>query len=90
VHAELSRRLESKAEVRRVEDGLFPELTDTLRARLANLVVLPHPGEAAYWLEPPRFEQRFLGQHGGLSPGEMEIPLISFTSERTPRLRSLV
>ncbi len=80
VHAELGRRLEGKAEVRRVDDGLFPELTDALRARLANLVVLPHPGEAVYWLEPPRFEQRFLGQHGGLSPGEMEIPLVTWVA----------
>ncbi|HJQ74853.1 MAG TPA: alkaline phosphatase family protein [Gaiellaceae bacterium] len=76
VHAELARRLEGKAEVRRTDDGLFPELTETLRARLANLVVLPHPGEAAYWLDPPWFEQRFLAQHGGLSPDEMEIPLV--------------
>jgi hypothetical protein len=33
-----------------------------------------------YWLEPGRFEQRFLGQHGGLSANEMEIPLASWVT----------
>ena len=80
VQAELGRRLEGKADVRRVDDGLFPDVGDALRARLANLVVLPHVGEAAYWLDPPRFEQRFRGQHGGLSPDEMEIPLVSWVA----------
>ncbi|HEY8107410.1 MAG TPA: hypothetical protein VIC70_01790, partial [Gaiellaceae bacterium] len=55
-----------------------PNVTEALTSRLANLVVLPAPGEAAYWLEPGRFEQRFLGQHGGLSANELEIPLVSW------------
>jgi len=80
VHAELARRLEGRAEVRRTDDGLFPELTDVLRARLANLVVLPNPREAVYWLDPPRFEQRFRGQHGGLSDDERPIPLVSWVA----------
>jgi hypothetical protein len=83
VEAELGRRLEGTAEVRTVEsmlaDGLFGEnVTEALTSRLANLVVLPGPGEAAYWLEPGRFEQRFHGQHGGLSAHEIEIPLVSW------------
>ena len=45
---------------------------------VANLVVLPAPGQAAYWLEPGRFEQTFLGQHGGLTANELEIPLVSW------------
>ena len=77
VVAELGRRLEGKAEVRSTAE-LFPEASAALRARLANLVVLPFAEEAAYWLEPGRFEQRFLGQHGGLSAEEMEIPLVSW------------
>ncbi|HET7568235.1 MAG TPA: alkaline phosphatase family protein [Gaiellaceae bacterium] len=80
VAARLGTLLEGKADVRRVDElvaeGLFGEVGERLRARLANLVVLPHPGEAAYWLEPGRFEQRFLGQHGGLWPDEAEIPLV--------------
>ncbi|HVS84547.1 MAG TPA: alkaline phosphatase family protein [Gaiellaceae bacterium] len=85
VAAELRGRLEGVAEVRKVDDllaeGLFgPNPTEKLTSRLANLVVLPEPGEAAYWLEPGRFEQRFRGQHGGLSPNEMAIPLVSWTA----------
>jgi Type I phosphodiesterase / nucleotide pyrophosphatase len=83
VEARLSELLAGVAEVRTVEsllqEGLFgPSITEALTARLANLVVLPEPGEAAYWLEPGRFEQRFHGQHGGLSDNEMAIPLVSW------------
>ena len=85
VVAELGRRLDGVAEVRTVEsllaEELFgPNVTEKLTSRLANLVVLPAPGEAAYWLEAGRFEQRFHGQHGGLSPNEMAIPLVSWTA----------
>ncbi len=83
VEAHLAELLAPVAEVRRVEallaEGLFgPNITDALTSRLANLVVLPAPGEAAYWLERGRFEQHFHGQHGGLTANEMEIPLISW------------
>jgi Type I phosphodiesterase / nucleotide pyrophosphatase len=85
VAAQLGRLLEGKADVERVDslvdDGLFgPDVSETLRSRLANLVVLPFAGEAVYWLEPGRFEQTFLGQHGGLSPDEMDIPLVSWAA----------
>jgi hypothetical protein len=83
VEAQLAELLEPVAEVRKVEallaEGLFgPNVSDALTSRLANLVVLPAPGEAAYWLEPGRFEQHFHGQHGGLSANETEIPLVSW------------
>jgi hypothetical protein len=83
VEAQLTERLAPVAEVRKVEallaEGLFgANVTDALTSRLANLVVLPAPAEAAYWLEPGRFEQHFLGQHGGLTANEMEIPLVSW------------
>ena len=62
-----------------LDDGLFgSNVTEALTSRLANLVVLPAPGQAAYWLEPGRFEQNFLGQHGGLTANELEIPLVSW------------
>jgi hypothetical protein len=81
VAGELGSRLDGVAEVRKVEEllveGLFgPNVTEALTKRLANLVVLPEPGEWAYWLEPGRFVQRFHGQHGGLTANEMEIPLV--------------
>jgi hypothetical protein len=85
VAARLGDLLADVAEVRTVEDllaeGLFgPNIMDALTKRLANLVVLPDAGEAAYWLEPGRFEQHFLGQHGGPSANEMEIPLVSWVA----------
>ena len=81
VRAGLAERLEGRAEVRLVEalvaDGVFGSTVGVgLLERLADVVVLPYAGEAVYWWEPGRFEQRFLGQHGGLTPDEMEIPLV--------------
>ena len=77
----LARRLEGVAEAHLTADlvaeGLFgPSPSARLLGRLADVVVLPYHGEAVYWHEPGRFEQRFFGQHGGLTPDEMEIPLV--------------
>jgi len=78
----LRARLVEVADVHAVADlvaaGAFgPAVTDALLSRLGDVVCLPFPGEAVYWLEPGRFEQHFLGQHGGLSPDELEIPLVA-------------
>jgi Type I phosphodiesterase / nucleotide pyrophosphatase len=86
VESRLSELLAEVAEVRKVEallaEGLFGDnITERLTSRLANLVVLPAAGGAAYWLEPGRFEQRFFGQHGGLSANELEIPLVSWVAD---------
>jgi hypothetical protein len=83
VGAHLAGLLQGRADVERVDAlvaaGAFGSaISDELRERLANLVVLPHPGEAVYWFEAGRFEQRIRGQHGGLSPDGMEIPLVSW------------
>ena len=42
--------------------------------RVGNAVILPLPGRAVWWYEEGRFESRHPGDHGGLSPEEMEIP----------------
>jgi hypothetical protein len=81
----LAERLAGVADVlptrRLIDEGAFgPELSDTFRARLAEVVVLPHAGECAWWLEPGRFEQPFLGHHGGRSPDEVEIPLVALVA----------
>jgi hypothetical protein len=81
----LSERLSDVADVvatrRLLDEGAFGEkVSDTFLARLAEVVVLPHAGEAAWWLEPGRFEQGFFGQHGGLSPDEVEIPLLALVA----------
>ena len=84
VRDRLAERLDGLADVVATEtlvaDGIFAEPSPRLRARLAALVVLPRYGEAVYWYEPGRFEQRLHGQHGGLSPEEMEIPLIAWVA----------
>jgi len=78
----LSSRLEGKAEVVKsawlIENGYFgPEISPKFRARLGDLVILSHRYESVWWYEKDRFEQRYYGHHGGLTPQEMEIPLIT-------------
>ncbi len=51
-------------------------LSDRFLQRVGNLVILPRPREAVWWYEKDRFEQKQRGHHGGLSPEEMEIPLL--------------
>ena len=63
-----------------VAAGLFGAAGPKLLARLGEVAVLPHLGEAVYWCGGGRFQQTFLGQHGGLTPDEMEIPLVVFVS----------
>jgi Type I phosphodiesterase / nucleotide pyrophosphatase len=59
-----------------VAGGLFgPEPSARLLDRLADVLVLPAPGQSAWWWEPGRYEQHFRGHHGGLTADEMEIPL---------------
>jgi len=79
----LAKRLEGKAEVVTskwlMENGYFgPEVSQKFRARVGNLVILPYRHESVWWYEKDRFEQRFYGHHGGLTPQEMEIPFITF------------
>ena len=84
VCAELGERLEGVADVvpvdELVEEGILSEPSLRLRSRLANVVVLPMYGEAVYWFEQGRFTQTLHGQHGGLSPQEMEIPLAAWVA----------
>ena len=78
----LARRLAGRADVVRTADliaagcfGAMPPSAAFL-ARAGNLVILPYRGEAVWWYEKDRFEQRFYGHHGGLTPEEMAIPLL--------------
>jgi hypothetical protein len=82
VRDQLGDRLDGVAEVVTAEAliaaGAFDDPSPRLRARLGDVVVLPHYGEAVFWHEPDRFVQGLYGQHGGLSPQEMEIPLLAW------------
>ena len=61
-----------------IEQGYFgtTAVSDQFRARVGNLVVLPYAGESVYWLGDGRFKQKYYGNHGGLTPQEMEIPFL--------------
>lgn len=78
----LTPRLEGRADVVKTEslidEGYFgPEVTSRFRERVGNLVILPYRYESVWWYEKDRFEQRFYGHHGGLTPQEMETVLYS-------------
>ena len=84
VCAGLAERLDGVSDVVRVaelvEEGIFAQPSPRLSARLANVAVLPRYGEGIYWHEPDRFVQRLHAQHGGLTPQEMEIPLVAWVA----------
>jgi hypothetical protein len=73
---ELRERLAGRAEVLQVAEleasGLFGEVGPRLRARLADVCVLPAEGRMAWLRAFPWVEQRFRGHHGGLHPSECE------------------
>ena len=82
VHQLLEQELEGRADVVLTEDliraGYFgPQVSDFFRARAGNLVVLAYRHESVWWFEPGKFEQKYYGHHGGLTPQEMEIPLLA-------------
>ena len=45
-------------------------------ARVGNVVILPYQHETVWWYEEGKFDMHFKGHHGGLTPEEMEIPLL--------------
>ena len=82
-HAFLTALLEGRAEVHKVADlmsgGWFgPVLSSRFCARAGDLVILPYRYESVWWYEKNRHEQKYHGHHGGLTPQEMEIPLLTW------------
>jgi predicted AlkP superfamily pyrophosphatase or phosphodiesterase len=79
----LVRRLEGKADVVKTEwlisEGYFgDEISARFRERVGNLVILPYRYESVWWYEKDKFEQRFYGHHGGLTPQEMETLIYTY------------
>jgi predicted AlkP superfamily pyrophosphatase or phosphodiesterase len=79
----LMSRLEGKADVLKtaklIEDEYFgPDVSSRFRERVGNLVILPYRYESVWWYEKGKFEQRFYGHHGGLTPEEMETVLYTY------------
>lgn len=61
-----------------IAEGVFPApLGRRLRERLGDVCVLPAPGETVWWRERGRFDMRFRGHHGGLTPDEAHTLLAS-------------
>lgn len=55
-----------------LEEGFFgANCSNLFRARLGELVILPYAHESVWWHGQGKFEQSFLGHHGGLTPDEM-------------------
>jgi hypothetical protein len=71
VVAGLSAALGERAEVRLAAE-LFPDAGPRLRARLADVCVLPAPGRMAWLARHPSRQLQFRGHHGGLTPAESE------------------
>ncbi len=80
VIGELRQRLAGRAEVYRTQELLernfFGPPAPVFLARVGNVVILPYRNETVWWYEEGRFDMHFLGHHGGLTPEEMEIPLL--------------
>jgi predicted AlkP superfamily pyrophosphatase or phosphodiesterase len=79
----LAQRLEGRADVVKTEvliaDGYFGEdISSRFRERVGNLVVLSYLYESVWWYEKGKFEMKFYGHHGGLTPQEMETILYSY------------
>jgi hypothetical protein len=79
----LAPRLDGKADVVQteslIENGYFgSEVSSRFRERAGNLVILPYRYESVWWYEKDKFEQRFYGHHGGLTPEEMETVLYQY------------
>jgi len=72
----LAERLDGRAEVRlvadMVEEAWFGSAGPRLRARLADVCVLPAPGRHAWLRRWPSIAMQFRGQHGGWHPDERE------------------
>jgi len=78
----LTPRLEGRADIVKTEslisEGYFGEkISSEFRGRVGNLVILPYEYESVWWYEKDKFEMKFRGHHGGLTPQEMETILYS-------------
>lgn len=83
----ISSHLKNKAEVLLLSElgnaGVFGAggIGRRLAERAGNLVVLPHEPWSVFWSGNGKFTRTHLGNHGGLSPKEMEVPLFALWFE---------
>ena len=79
----LAKRLEGEADVIKTDalitNGYFGnEISSRFRERVANLVILSYRYESVWWYEKDKYDQKYYGHHGGLTPQEMETILYSY------------
>ena len=78
----LQNALAGRAEIYRTSDLIAENLFGSTRpsraflTRVGNVVILPYARETIWWFEDGRFAMHFQGHHGGMTPEEMEIPLL--------------
>jgi predicted AlkP superfamily pyrophosphatase or phosphodiesterase len=78
----LQTHLAGRAEVYRTEQLVAQRFfgssqpSKEFQTRVGNVVILPYQYETVWWHEEEKFEMHFQGHHGGLTPEEMEIPLL--------------
>ncbi|MFN8391735.1 MAG: alkaline phosphatase family protein [Bdellovibrionota bacterium] len=61
-----------------IRNGLFgPAVSDEFRRRVGNVTILPAPGLSLTWSSHAPNRLGFLGDHGGLTREEMEIPFLA-------------
>ncbi len=78
----LQKHLAGKAEVYATEQMVAQHFFGSSQpskeflTRVGNVVILPYQYETVWWYEGGKFEMHFQGHHGGLTPEEMEIPLL--------------
>lgn len=83
VQAKLAHELSDVAIVAQTADlltqGYFgpPPFSPAFEHRLGNLVILPYLHQSVWWYEKGRFEMDKYGYHGGLTPQEAQIPLLT-------------
>jgi|GEM_PF-655721 len=82
VRSTLKRKLDGAATVLTIPElselgFLGPQSPSTeYLERLGNIAILPRAGYAVSWFEPPIFTEPTFSSHGGISPQEMETPLL--------------
>jgi predicted AlkP superfamily pyrophosphatase or phosphodiesterase len=83
VYKQLKSDFQGLADVFTLEElikiGIFGPITnDFFKSNIGNLIILPREGNAIYSKKSDSdMSQKFKGSHGGLSPKEMEIPLLT-------------
>jgi len=61
-----------------MKEGFFGENpSKKLKGRIGNICILPYKNNSVFWWEEGKFQQKFYGHHGGLTPEEMDSILLS-------------